>query len=62
MASTRSFAALIDQDGVILIEYQEEKAGFRVLATRSESRRLTTPEAAVDLVVRLLGELGAKTA
>lgn len=60
MALARTFAALVDQDSVVLLEYRQEKAGFRVVDTRSETRRSTTPEAAAEIVVRLLHDAGAR--
>jgi hypothetical protein len=62
MAAPRNFAALIDQDSVAVLEYQQEKAGFRLVDTRSRSRRFTTPESAADAVVELLAEMSAKNA
>jgi hypothetical protein len=55
----RSFAALVDQDSVVLLEYQQEQGGFRLVDTRAQSRRFTTPEAATDAVIELLGEMKA---
>jgi hypothetical protein len=59
MASTRAFAALVDQDSVVVLEYEQEKAGFRVIDTRTEARRSTTPESVADTVVHLLEEMKA---
>ena len=60
MAKPRGFAALIDQDRVVVLEYVQEKTGFRVIATRTDARRFSTPEEAADAVSGLLGELKAK--
>lgn len=60
MAPPRSFAALIDQDSVIVLEYRQEKAGFRVVDTRTATRRFTTPEAVADAVLQLLTEMNAR--
>jgi len=60
MAQPRTFAALVDQDSVIVLEYREEKAGFRLVDTRSDTRRSTTPEAAAEIVVRMLRESGGR--
>ena len=62
MAPPRTFAALIDQDSVVVLEYQQEKAGFRVVDTRTETRRFTTAEAVADVVLQLLTEMKAKRA
>jgi hypothetical protein len=61
MAGTRCFAALIDQDSVVVIEYQQEKSGFRLLDTRSRNQRFASPEKAADAVVELLSVLKAKS-
>ncbi|HTR79655.1 MAG TPA: hypothetical protein VMH39_16180 [Gemmatimonadaceae bacterium] len=58
----RTFAALIDQDGVALIEYRRERDGFRVLGSRVETRRFETIEAAADATVDLLEAEGARRA
>lgn len=60
MAAPRTFAALIDQDSVAVLEYHQEKAGFRLMDTRSKNRRFTSPEAAADAVVELLADMNAK--
>ena len=60
MAAPRKFAALIDQDSVSVIEYQEEKGGFRLLDTRVKNQRFPTPESAADAVADLLRTLNAK--
>jgi hypothetical protein len=60
MAGPRTFAALLDQDSVVVLEFQQEKAGFRLIDTRSRRQRFTSPEAAADGVVALLEELRAK--
>jgi hypothetical protein len=62
MAATRAFAALLDQDSVVLIEYQQEKAGFRLVDSRSRMQHFATPEAAVDAVIALLDEVSARKA
>jgi hypothetical protein len=60
MAPPRTFAALIDQDSVVVLEYRQEKGGFRVVDTRTETRRFTSAEAVADAVVQLLQETKAK--
>lgn len=60
MAPARSFAALIDQDSVSVLEYREENGGFRVVDSRNETRRFPTPESAGDMVVHLLRQMNAK--
>jgi hypothetical protein len=60
MAKPRGFTALIDQDRVVVLEYLQEKAGFRVIDTRTETRRFSTPDEAADVVSQLLSELKAK--
>jgi hypothetical protein len=62
MAQSRGFTALIDQDRVVVLEYSQEKAGFRVIDTRTETRRFATPDSAVDVVIQLLSEMKAKRA
>jgi hypothetical protein len=62
MASTRTFAALVDQDSVVLIEYRQEKGGFRLVDSRSRIQHFSTPDAAIDAAVQLLHEVNAKTA
>lgn len=62
MPAPRSFAALIDQDSVVVLEYQQEKAGFRLVDTRSQARRFVTPDAAAGAVVELLSDMKAKNA
>src|SRR4051812_31597817 len=61
MAVSRSFAALIDQDSIVVLEFRQEKAGFRLIDERSVTRRFTTPELAADAVVEILRELNAKS-
>ena len=60
MAPSRRFAALIDQDSVAVLEYAEERDGFRLLDTRSRSERFVSPESAADAVIDLLATLKAK--
>jgi len=60
MAQSRTFTAIIDQDRVVVVEYRQEKAGFRVIDTRVETRRFSTPEAVADVVIQILGEMSAK--
>lgn len=60
MASARTFTALVDQDRVVVLEYRQETAGFRVIDTRTLGRRFTAPEDAADAVVELLGAMNAK--
>jgi hypothetical protein len=62
MAASRDFAALIDQDSVILLEYQQEKAGFRLIDTRARNQHFASPEAAADAVIELLSDMKAKHA
>ena len=59
MAARRTFAALIDQDSVMCIEYAQEKAGFRLLDTRVETRRFSAPDAAADAAIDLLADMNA---
>ena len=60
MGRHRSFAALIDQDSVVVLEYAEEKDGFRLLDTRARNERVVSPESAADAVVDLLATMKAK--
>src|SRR5258708_26002175 len=60
MAKPRGFTALIDQDRVVVLEYLQEKTGFRVIDTRADSGRFSTPEQAGDVVGQLLRDLKAK--
>jgi hypothetical protein len=60
MAAPRTFAALIDQDSVVILEYRQEKAGFRLVDERSVARRFNTPELAADAVVEVLRDMRAK--
>jgi hypothetical protein len=60
MAQPRGFTALVDQDRVVVLEYHQEKAGFRVIDTRTETRRFSTPDEAADVVIQLLSEMKAK--
>ncbi len=62
LSRRRGFAALIDQDGVALIEYRHEKDGFRVLGARIETRRFETIEAASDAIIAMLASERAKHA
>jgi hypothetical protein len=62
MPAPRTFAALIDQDSVALLEYTQEKAGFRLVDTRTRNQRFTTPEAVAEAVVELLADRSAKRA
>jgi len=62
MAAARSFAALIDQESVALLEYRSERDGFRLLDTRNRTQRFTSPEAAVDAVVTMLHDMNVKNA
>jgi hypothetical protein len=59
-ASGRGFTALIDQDSVVVLEYQQEKAGFRVTDSRRQTGRFTSAEAAAEAVLGLLGAMNAK--
>lgn len=60
--ASRSFAAVIDQDGVALQEYREERGGFRLIDTRVRSQRFLTVEDAVDAVIEMLRDMNAKGA
>src|SRR3954462_13342897 len=60
MAASRSFAALIDQDSVVVIEYGQERAGFRLIGAQSRSQRYASAEAAADAVAELLAAMKAK--
>jgi hypothetical protein len=62
LARQRSFAALIDQDGVVVLEYKQEPAGFRLLDSRRRARRYARPEDAADAVIELLDEMHARNA
>ena len=62
MPAPRSFAALIDQDSVAVLEFHQEKGGFRLGDSRARQQRFATPEAAADAVVDMLGEMKAKNA
>jgi hypothetical protein len=58
----RSFAAVIDQDGLALIEYRQDKTGFRVVGSRSDFRRFDSAVAASEALVALLEAERAKRA
>ena len=60
--ASRSFAALIDQDSVVVLEYAEERAGFRLSGRESRVERFASPEAAAGAVVELLAGMNAKNA
>jgi hypothetical protein len=60
MAGPRSFAALLDQDSVVVLEFHQEKAGFRLVDTRARAQRFASADAAADAVVDLLHEMKAK--
>jgi hypothetical protein len=62
MPAPRRFAALIDQDCVVLLEYRSERDGFRLLDTRARPQRFNTPEDAADAVVAMLRDMNAKNA
>lgn len=62
MAGRRAFAALLDQDNVAVLEYQEEQGGFRLVDSRERHQRFSAPDDAADAVVELLAELKAKNA
>src|SRR3954462_2440062 len=62
MAASRSFAALIDQDSVVVIEYGQERAGFRLIGAQTRSQRYASAEAAADAVVEMLAGMKAKNA
>ena len=55
-----NYAANPDQDGVVVLEYQQEKAGFRVTDSRRQNGRFTSAEAAAEAVLGLLGAMTAK--
>lgn len=59
MARARTFTALIDQDRVVVLEYAQEKSGFRVIDTRTEIRRSTTADAVAEVVIQLLAQMKA---
>jgi Tfp pilus assembly protein PilN len=50
----RSYAALVDPDGISLIEYRREKAGFRIVEQERDSRHHDTAAEACDRLVELL--------
>jgi hypothetical protein len=58
----RTFAALLDQESVVLLEYRTERDGFRLLDTRSRAQHFASPEGAVDAVVSMLADMNAKNA
>lgn len=60
MPQPRGFTALIDQDRVVVLEYRQETAGFRVIDTRTETRRFAAPDDAAGAVIQLLSEMKAK--
>jgi hypothetical protein len=60
MAPPRTFAALVDQDSVVVLEYRQEKAGFRLIDERAVTRRFNAPELAADAIVEMLRDLKAK--
>src|SRR3954464_13753136 len=60
MAAARTFAALVDQDSIVVLEYRQEKAGFRLINERSVTRRFNTPDLAADAIVEILRDLRAK--
>jgi hypothetical protein len=62
MAASRSFAALVDQDSIVILEYAQERAGFRLIATESRSQRFASPEAAADAIAEMLAGMKAKRA
>jgi len=62
MAGRRAFAALLDQDSVAVLEYQEEQGGFRLVDSRERHQRFSAPDGAADAVLELLAELKAKNA
>jgi hypothetical protein len=62
MSGRRNFAALIDQDSVVLVEFEQEKSGFRLVDTRTRSERFATAEAAAVAVAELLAQMRAKNA
>ncbi|MFI5229526.1 MAG: hypothetical protein ACHQWU_10680, partial [Gemmatimonadales bacterium] len=50
----RAFAALVDPDGISLIEYRREKTGFRIVEQERDSRHHDTAAEAFDRLVQLL--------
>lgn len=62
MAASRSFAVLIDQDSIAILEYAQERAGFRLIGTESKSQRFASPEAAADALAEMLAGMKAKSA
>lgn len=62
MAASRSFAALIDQDSVVVLEYAQERAGFRLIGGDSRSQRFASPDAAADAVAEILAARKARNA
>jgi hypothetical protein len=60
MAQPRTFTALVDQDRVVVLEYRQEKTGFRVIDTRTETRRFATTDDAADVVIQLLKDMRAR--
>src|SRR3954466_13824803 len=62
MAAVRTFAALIDQESIALLEYRSEREGFRLLDTRSRTQRFASPEDAVDAIITMLRDMNVKNA
>jgi hypothetical protein len=58
----RNFAALIDQEGVSLLEYRSESGGFRLLDTRRRSQRFESVDEAIDSLVSMLDDMSVRNA
>ena len=58
----RNFAALIDQEGVSLLEYRSESGGFRLLDTRRRSQHFESVEEAMENLVSMLDDMSVRNA
>ncbi len=62
IAGARTFASLIGQDTVTLVEYAQHATGFRIVDVRTKSQRFASPDAALDALLEMLRDAGAKRA
>jgi hypothetical protein len=60
--ASRSFAALIDPEGVTLIEYRSEDGGFRLLDTRRRSEPFPSADDAIDALIAMLDDMSVRRA
>jgi len=58
----RTFAAVVEPDGVWLVEYRREKSGYRVVQHTSDVRRMQSAHEAFETLARLLRNTGARRA